>query len=116
VLAEALRAAGQSDEAATMERAVRERGAGDDPRTLALFLATQRESPALALHLAEDELENRADVFTYDALAWARHAAGQDQEALAAIDQALSEGTQDGRLFLHAAIIANARHENGPGR
>jgi len=45
---------------------------------------------------------------TIDALAWALNANGRVPEALKYSKQALSEGTQDARLFYHAGRIAFA--------
>jgi tetratricopeptide (TPR) repeat protein len=106
-LAEALRAAGRENEASAVEAQLRQRGATSDPRTLALFLATRHESPETALRLAHAELGSRSDVFTHDALAWSLAAAGNVAEAHSEIQRALAEGTEDGRLFFHAAIIAS---------
>jgi tetratricopeptide (TPR) repeat protein len=105
-LAEALRAAQQVDGAEKIEVQLVARGAGDDPRALALFLATHGRQPDRALKLAQAELATRADVFTHDALAWAQFANGQPVEAWRSMERALAEGTQDARLFLHAAVIA----------
>jgi tetratricopeptide (TPR) repeat protein len=105
VLAEALHAAGRNDEAAPVEKQILERGASDDPRTFALYLATRKEQVATAVKLANDELANRADVFTLDALAWALSASGRVEEAYSTMKKALAEGTQDARLFYHAGII-----------
>ncbi|MEQ1854650.1 MAG: hypothetical protein ABMA01_24040, partial [Chthoniobacteraceae bacterium] len=58
------------------------------------------------LQLAQRELESRADIFTHDALAWTLAANGRDAEAWGSIGRALAEGTQDARIFLHAAVIA----------
>jgi tetratricopeptide (TPR) repeat protein len=107
VLADALRAAGCESEAATVEAQLRRGGAASDPRTLALFLATRRQSPELALRLAREELASRGDVFTHDALAWALWADAQDAAAQAEMQLALAAGTQDARLFFHAAVIAS---------
>jgi len=113
-LAEALRAAGRTGEAQKIEAELALRGANDDPRTVALFLATRGENPEMAanaLKLAEEELKQRHDVFTLDALAWAQTAAGKHAEAWQTSQQSLSAGTKDARLYLHAAIIAaNAGH------
>jgi tetratricopeptide (TPR) repeat protein len=79
-----------------------------DPRTYALYLATRNLNAPLALRLAEQELKERSDVFTYDALAWALHRSGNKAQALAAIKKALAHGTQDARLFFHAAVIHEA--------
>ena len=106
-LAEALRAAGRENEASGIEAQLRQRGATSDPRTLALYLATRRESPETALRLARAELDSRSDVFSHDALAWSLAAAGKLTEALSEMQLALAEGTQDARLFFHAGIIAS---------
>jgi len=106
-LAEALRAAGKENEASDVETQLCQRGASSDPRTLALYLATRHESPAIALRLARAELDSRGDVFTHDALAWALAAAGRLTEAQSEMRRALAEGTEDARLFFHAGIIAS---------
>jgi tetratricopeptide (TPR) repeat protein len=106
-LADALRSLNRTDEAATVEKAVLADGASD-PRTLALFLSTRGEDTARAVDLAREELKNRSDVFTLDALAWALARAGKTDEASTLMARALAEGTEDGRLFLHAAAIAAA--------
>jgi len=105
--ADALRALQRIDDAVAVERQLVDQGA-DDPRTFALYLSTRREDGSKALDLARRELEKRADIFTLDALAWALAAAGQLDDASALMDRALAEGTQDARLFLHAAVIAAA--------
>src|SRR5262245_1286983 len=75
-LAEALRVAGKENEASEIEARLCQRGASSDPRTLALYLATRRESPETALRLAREEFDSRSDVFSHDALAWSLVAAG----------------------------------------
>jgi tetratricopeptide (TPR) repeat protein len=107
VLAESLRAANREKEATQVEGLLRERGAAADPRTFALYLASSGGDAANALRLSTAELETRADVFTYDALAWSLAAAGRWSEASTNMQRALAEGTQDARLFFHAAIIAS---------
>jgi hypothetical protein len=62
----------------------------------------------MAVDLARREMENRADVFTLDALAWALASTGQIREASTLMTRALAEGTRDGRLFFHASVIAAA--------
>ena len=106
-LAEALRAAGKENEASEVEAQLCQRGASSDQRTLALYLATRHEFPETALRLARAELDSRSDVFTHDALAWSLAAAGKLTEAHSEMQRALAEGTQDARLFFHAAIIAS---------
>jgi tetratricopeptide (TPR) repeat protein len=106
-LAEALRVAGKQNAASDVEAQLCQRGAASDPRTLALYLATRRESPETALRLARAELDSRSDVFTHDVLAWSLAAAGNLAEAQSEMLRALAEGTQDARLFFHAGIIAS---------
>ena len=107
-LADALRLLNRSDEASIIEQQLLRDGASGDPRTLALYLSTRREHGDRAIDLARREMGERQDVFTLDALAWALASAGQIQEASALMTRALAEGTEDGRLFLHAAVIAAA--------
>ena len=106
VLAEALRAVHRTEEAEKVTQLLTVSGAGADPRTFALYLATRQERPELAVRLARRELQDRSDVLTHDALAWALSAAGQHAEARREIALALAEGTKDARLFFHAAAIA----------
>jgi len=117
-LAEALRAEGRTREAFAVEKKLRQNGAAADPRTFALFLATRGDQAQKALRLAEAELNERADVFTHDALAWALQAAGRIEDASAHMEKALAEGTQDARLSFHAAIIAAkaGRHDEARRR
>jgi tetratricopeptide (TPR) repeat protein len=105
--AEALRAAGKKNEASDVEAQLCQRGASSDPRTLALYLATRRESPETAPRLARADLGSRSDVFTHDAMAWSLVAAGNLAEAQTEMQRALAEGTEDARLFFHAGIIAS---------
>jgi tetratricopeptide (TPR) repeat protein len=107
-LADALRLLNRTDEATAIEAQLTQHGAFDDPRTMALYLSTRREGSGTAITLARRELLAREDVFTLDALAWALAANGETLEASALMTRALAEGTEDGRLFLHAAVIAAA--------
>lgn len=88
----------------------------DDPRTFSIYLATQGKQSQRALQLATAELRSRGDVFTYDSLAWAQFSAGQFAEAGRNITKALAEGTQDARLFLHAAVIHEQLGEAGEAK
>ncbi len=103
--ADALRAAGDTAKAADVEKELQQRGASEDPRSFSLYLSTRAQQPQLALTLAQRELETRSDVFTHDALAWALQATGRNAEAHVEMTKALAEGTQDARLFFHAAVI-----------
>jgi tetratricopeptide (TPR) repeat protein len=107
-LADALREAGNPHAAEEVESRLIRDGSMNDPRTLSLYLATRGQQVQQALRFAEDELKTRADVFTIDALAWALNANGRVPEALEHSKKALSEGTQDARLFYHAGCIALA--------
>ncbi len=107
VLAEGLRAAGREPEAMKVEARLQASGRVNDPRTFLLFLATRGKDTARAVDLAEAEMEQRQDIFTQDALAWALTADGRVAEALPHMKLAMAEGTEDGRLFFHAAAIAH---------
>ena len=104
-LADALTSAGNRDRAAAIESQLTARST-EDPRTVSLYLATRQQNLERALQLAQQELTNRNDVFTHDALGWALAAAGRATEAQQHINQALSEGTADPRLYFHAGVIA----------
>ena len=107
-LADALRGASKLSEAEKVESQLSATGAVSDPRTLAIFLASRGVNADKALELATAELQSRKDVFTYDALAWAQLATGRVSEAREHIRLALTEGTQDARLYFHAGAIAAA--------
>jgi len=111
ILAEALREAGREPEAIVVESNLKKMGPSIDGRTMALFLATRGESPEDAERMAREELSHRQDIFTHDALAFALHELGRNTEAREHMDLAVFEGTEDGRLFLHAALIANSLGE-----
>lgn len=115
-LADHLNAQGLTVEAAPVEKTLRRIGRRADPRTFALYLATARQDAATALQLSQAELDNRQDVLTWDALAWSQFAAGQIAPAEENMQRALREGTHDGRLFLHAAVIALAAGKAEEGR
>jgi tetratricopeptide (TPR) repeat protein len=106
ILSEALHATGREQEAREVEAQLNREGAATDPRTFALFLATTGANTTTAVELARKELTARGDVFTHDALAWSLASNGQFGAAHEEIEKALAEGTRDGRLFFHAAVIA----------
>jgi len=110
-LIEALEAAGNKDELATAVEAFRNSAERVDPRTYSLYLATHGQDTSHALALAKAEFEERQDIFTHDALAWALFSEGKTAEAKSHMDEALIEVTEDGRLFLHGAIIAESAGE-----
>ncbi len=111
VYAEALGAAGKNDEAAQIEdRLVRE-GLAEDPRTVALFLATRGLDPATAVRLAQAELKVRSDITTHGANALALAGVGRLDEALDQGRASLAEGTVDARLLLYAGHVAALAHQ-----
>ena len=113
LLADTLRSVDRLTEADQVEAELKRAGRTQDPRALALFLSTRGEQTADALRFAREELEARSDVFTFDALAWALHRAGETEDARGAIARALAEGTEDARLFFHAGAIAAAAGRRG---
>jgi tetratricopeptide (TPR) repeat protein len=114
-LADALAITGRREQSAEVELQIAE-GSAEDPRSIALYLATRRHNVERSVQLAEQELTNRGDVFTHDTLAWALAAAGRVTEAQQHIDQALAEHTADARLFLHAGVIAALNNDNRQAR
>jgi hypothetical protein len=77
-------------------------------RQLALFSINHDRDQASALTLATTELEQRKDIYGWDAYAWALLANGRATDADAAEENALALGTQDALLFYHAGVIAQA--------
>ncbi len=112
LLIEALRADGQYQRATEIEVELMKNGATEDRRTLALYLATTHQHIGKALHLAQQELKHRKDIFTMDAIAWSLHATNRIPEAQTYSKRAIAEGTQDARLFYHAGVIARAAGDN----
>jgi tetratricopeptide (TPR) repeat protein len=74
-----------------------------------------RRVPEL-LRKAQEEINQRQDVYGWDLLAWALHKAGRDAEAAEAMTNALSLGTRDAMLFYHAAMIQNSLGHHGTAR
>lgn len=85
-------------------------------RQLVLFEANHGTDPAGALGLAERELAVRADIYGWDAKAWALLANGRAAEADAAMSHALALGTNDALLAYHAGMIAAALHDDARSR
>lgn len=77
-------------------------------RAVALFLANHDRQLDKALSYAQLELEARQDIYAYDTLAWAFYKNGRYEEAADAMQQALSQGTQDALLFYHHGMIEAA--------
>jgi tetratricopeptide (TPR) repeat protein len=104
--ADALALTGDRDRAQEVESKIIQRGDTEDPRAFSIFLATRGEDIGRAVYLAQQELTMRGDVFTHDALAWSLAQSGRAPEAQLHATEALTLGTVDARLFLHAGIIA----------
>lgn len=107
LLIDCLKQTGKKTEAESIQKKLISNGQNEDPRSLALYLATYNLDLITAEDLIKKELEKRADIFTLDALAWIYHAQGKHQEAYHSINLALKEGTQDARIFYHAGVIAS---------
>lgn len=113
---EALEALGREAEAQAALPALLRDGEQQDPRTLALFLATRRLHLDLALRLAQSEAQRRPDLWSMDALAWAQERSGQHEAAWLTMQRALRLGTVDPGLAFHAGVIAQARGDQARAR
>ncbi len=111
VYAEALRSAGRNAEALVIEDDLVREGRAEDPRTVALFLATRNREADMAVQLAGAELIVRADVTTHAANALALARDGRPEDALVQMRAALAEGTSDARLFLYAGHVSALVHQ-----
>jgi len=113
-LAEALQLSGRREDAKKAftefeQKSLLESNRGDNSnRELIFYYADFAHEPLKALEVAQHEFARRHDVFTLDAYAWALHRNGQDEEARKQIEQALTVGIRDARLFRHAGEIALA--------
>jgi tetratricopeptide (TPR) repeat protein len=85
-------------------------------RQLALFYADHDLKTEESYKLALREYEARKDVYGADALAWTALKVGKIAEAQAAIKDALRLGTNDAKLFYHAALIARASGDESAAR
>ena len=81
-------------------------------RELSLFYADHDIHPEEALALARKEFEVRHDIYTWDTVAWALYRNNRQQEAAAAMKEALSLDTKDALLFFHAGMIYERLGDN----
>lgn len=107
ILHEAYSAAGQYQDAINVQKQLVESGKAEDPRTYSLYLSTFNTQTNVALELAHQEISDRTDVHTLDALAWALTSAGYHQEAYDIGKHVVQENTQDARFFYHLSVIAH---------
>jgi tetratricopeptide (TPR) repeat protein len=110
-LSEALTESGQRLEARKVEARLRIEGEREDPRGVALFLASRGADTGRAVSLARAELKVRQDPVTLDVLATALAADGRVAEAREYSRRARASGTRAPRLALHGAVIAAAAGE-----
>ena len=89
---------------------------GELPETNGIFFHIQTGNFEQAITEAEAGLKIHAFVRTYDAYAWALHAAGRDQEALTAIETALALGTRNASFFFHSGMIKLALGDTAGAR
>lgn len=89
-------------------------GANADLET-ALFEADHGD-PATALAAAEAAWTERRSIQAADAMAWALHANGREDEAARYARRARSLGTREGLFFYHAGVIELARGNHEAGR
>ena len=113
-LAEALQLAGRDGDAKKAfaefeQKSLLESNRGDNSnRELIFYYADVAHDPLKAFEVAQREYARRHDVFTLDAYAWALHMNGRNQEARNQIEQALTVGIRDAKLYRHAGEIALA--------
>lgn len=75
---------------------------------LAGFYADSVKEPAKAVEWARRDLALRPSIQACDALAWALHKAGQNEEAASIVPKALATGTHDAHILYHAGLIRMA--------
>jgi tetratricopeptide (TPR) repeat protein len=87
-----------------------------DPKNLSRFLSDRGRHLDEALRQAEQAVAVRHDIFSMDALAWARFRTGDLTGAAAASNEARRTGTRDREILYHAAAIAHARGDDRDAR
>jgi tetratricopeptide (TPR) repeat protein len=108
LLADARKASGNDEGARASYADVERIGRATDPRTLALFLATQNRNAEEAVRLAREEQHRRPDILSDDALGWALYRLDHLEEARVAVERATRLGTPDARLLFHAGAVFTA--------
>jgi tetratricopeptide (TPR) repeat protein len=110
---EYLESLGRDDEAAqqfalvTTVRQLFAAGGVSDDLSTALFAADHGD-PAAAVAAAEAEFEGRQNTDAHDALGWALHSAGRDDEALEHAQAATALGGRNASFLYHRGVIEAA--------
>ena len=76
---------------------------------MAEYLADDGGDPERAAALAREDLEERGDVHGYAVLGWALFRCGKLDDAAAAMERAMAQGTHEPSLWERAAIVHLAR-------
>lgn len=97
----------QKDLLSVMER-LGKAGGETANRNLAMIFADHDWNLDRALEYAQNELKIRADIYTYDALAWTLYKNKRYDEASAAMQKAMKLKTPEPMFYYHAGLIANA--------
>ncbi|BDC49481.1 hypothetical protein F183_A17970 [Bryobacterales bacterium F-183] len=93
------------------KEAVEESGGADNANhELIAYYIEVAKRPAEAVKIAEAELKRRNDVFTQDAYAWAKAAAGDYAEADKHLQSALAVGVKDPSILYHASVVAKKQN------
>jgi tetratricopeptide (TPR) repeat protein len=107
-LGDAYAASGDAERARAAYAQVEALGERGDPRTLALFYATQGRKDRAALRLARRAYREREDVYSRDALALALYRNGELAQAAKLAESVLAAGVPEARLLYHAGLVLRA--------
>lgn len=89
---------------------------GELPETNGIFFHIETGNIDQAIIEAEAGLKVHAFIRTYDAYAWALHAAGRYDEALVQIETALALGTRNASFYYHSGMIKLALGDEAGAR
>lgn len=108
-------AAGRQYELAAVESELFRANGVNIDLELALFHADHGD-PVEALAAAEGEWTRRQSIHVADALAWALHVNGRDEEAARLARRSITLGTREGQFLYHAGMIELARGHRDAAR